>query len=263
MTKSFRLAALGAMIALAGCTTIADMAGYDSQTLNAEAAKGYSQVITEANNSGELDISSKTSKRVQAIYQKMLPYAQQANTTGIPFNWELNVIRSDTVNAWAMPGGKMVVYTGLVEDVGLTDDEIAAIMGHEMIHALHEHSKADYGQKILTGIGMDIGGAILQDQTGLSSDTVDMGSSILSEFGIDKPFSRSQESEADRDGLMLMAKSGYNPQAAVTLWQKMAAYGGTSSTPEFMSTHPSDQTRAKDLQAAMPEAMELYAQSAK
>lgn len=132
----------------------------------------------------------------------------------------MTVIREDDMNAWAMPGGKMAVYTGIVERNGLTDDEIAAVIGHEMTHALNEHSKAEYGSQMLTGLGMSIGGAVLQSQTGVSADTINLGSSILGEYGVLKPFSRVQESEADREGLMLMARAGYNPQAAITLWQK-------------------------------------------
>ena len=261
MTHFIRLILAASLLSLAACATVADMSGYDSKTANAEAAKGYAQVVDEAKSGNAVDTTSKTAKQVQAVYKKMLPFAKAENKTGVPFDWELTVIRSETINAWAMPGGKMVVYTGIVETNKLTSDEIAAIMGHEMIHALHEHSKLEHGQKVLTNLGMTVGGAVLQETTGVGSGVVDMGSSILSEYGIDKPFSRSQESEADLDGLILMAKAGYNPQAAITLWEKMSKLSG--APPEFLSTHPSGETRIKDLKAALPEANALYAQSKK
>ena len=249
-----------ALFALGGCADVANMAGYDSQTLNLKAAEGYQQVLSEARSENALDTRSQTAQRVHNVFNRMVPIANANNRTGIPFQWEMNVIRSDELNAWAMPGGKMAVYSGLVEKLNLTDDELAAVIGHEMTHALREHSKAQVGQQLLTGIGMQIGSSILAQNSNVDPQTLQTGGALLSEYGISKPFSRQHETEADIGGLMLMAAAGYNPQAAPVVWQKMEQ-AGSSGMPSFLSTHPSGADRIQVLQQNMPEAMALYQQS--
>ena len=245
---------------LVGCTTIADMSGYDTNSMNADAAKNYSQVVSSANSQGAVDNTSATAIRVKRVFNRMKPYAVRANTTGVPFDWQITVLRSPELNAWAMPGGKMAFYTGIVEKLQLTDAEIAAIMGHEMTHALAEHSKKDAGQKILTGLALQLGGAELQAKTGLSDDAL----GLISDYGLDKPFSRSQESQADVGGLRLMAQAGYNPEAAVAVWQKMEAANGRSNTiATLMSTHPNSGQRIAKIQALLPEVMPVYQAAAK
>ena len=249
-----------ALFALGGCADVANMAGYDSQTLNLKAAEGYQQVLSEARSENALDTRSQTAQRVHNVFNRMVPAANANNRTGIPFQWEMNVIRSDELNAWAMPGGKMAVYSGLVEKLNLTDDELAAVIGHEMTHALREHSKAQVGQQLLTGIGMQLGGSLLAQNSNIDPQTLQTGGALLSEYGISKPFSRQHETEADIGGLMLMAAAGYNPQAALSVWQKMEQ-AGSSGMPSFLSTHPSGADRIQVLQQHMPEAMALYQQS--
>ena len=139
-------------------------------------------------------------------------------------------------------------------------DELAAVIGHEMTHALREHSKAQVGQQLLTGIGMQIGSSILAQNSNVDPQTLQTGGALLSEYGISKPFSRQHETEADIGGLMLMAAAGYNPQAAPVVWQKMEQ-AGSSGMPSFLSTHPSGADRIQVLQQHMPEAMALYQQS--
>ena len=245
---------------LVGCTTVADIAGYDTATLNTDAAKNYSQVVSKASSQGAVDNTSATAIRVKRVFNRMKPYAVHANTTGVPFDWQITVIRSPQLNAWAMPGGKMAFYTGIVEQLKLTDSEIAAIMGHEMTHALSEHSKKDAGQKILTSLALQLGGAQLQAKTGLNDDAL----GLISDFGIDKPFSRSQESQADAGGLRLMAQAGYNPESAVVVWEKMEAANGRSNTmATLMSTHPNSGQRIAKIQALLPEVMPVYRAAAK
>ena len=251
---------IAAAISLGGCADVANMAGYDSQTLNLKAAEGYQQVLSEARSENALDTRSQTAQRVHNVFNRMVPIANANNRTGIPFQWEMNVIRSDELNAWAMPGGKMAVYSGLVEKLHLTDDELAAVIGHEMTHALREHSKAQVGQQLLTGIGMQLGGSLLAQNSNIDPQTLQTGGALLSEYGISKPFSRQHETEADIGGLMLMAQAGYNPQAALSVWQKMEQ-AGSSGMPSFLSTHPSGADRIQVLQQHMPEAMALYQQS--
>ncbi|CAM4226923.1 M48 family metallopeptidase [Psychrobacter arenosus] len=248
------------MTTLVGCSTMADVAGYNTATLNSNAAKSYSDVVSKASRQGTVEKGTATAKRVDRVFNRLKPYADRANMTGVPFNWQMTVIRSPDLNAWAMPGGKMAVYTGIVEKLNLTEAEIAAIVGHEMTHALEEHSKKDAGQKILTGLAVQFGGAALQAKTGLDAQTM----SLISDLGIDKPFSRSQESEADAGGLRLMAQAGYNPEAAISVWQKMEAANGRSNTVvTLMSTHPNSQQRIAKIRALLPEMMPIYQAAAK
>jgi M48 family peptidase len=248
---------IAAAISLGGCADVANMAGYDSRTINLKAAEGYQQILGEAQSQNALDTRSQTAQRVHNIFNRMVPAANANNRTGVPFNWEMHVIRSDELNAWAMPGGKMAVYSGLVEKLNLTDDELAAVIGHEMTHALREHSKAQMGQELITGLGMQIGGSLLAQNTDIDPEMLQTGGALLSEYGISKPFSRQHETEADIGGLMLMAQAGYNPQAAISVWQKMAQ-AGSSGMPSFLSTHPSGADRIQVLQQYLPEAMAIY-----
>lgn len=249
---------------LTGCTAAAELAGANTSTLNAQAAKGYTAMIGKARSVGALDTSSPTARRVQTVFNRMKPYANQANKTGVPFNWEMNVIRDNELNAFAMPGGKMVVNTGIVERLHLTDDELAAVIGHEMTHALLEHSKKDAGQKVLTGLAMNVGGALLMSKSGMSADAVSLTTDIVGNYGIDKPFSRSQENQADAGGVRLMAQAGYNPQAAVTVWQKMTqATGNSSKIATLASTHPNHAQRIANIQKMLPEVMPVYQAASK
>ena len=154
---------------------------------------------------------------VNTVFNKLRPYADQLNQTGTRFDWQLAVLKSDQVNAYVAPGGKVVFYTGIVNKLNLTDAEIAAIMGHEMVHALEEHSKQKIGAQALTDLALGIG---------LSAAGVGQGGAAAaqlgSQIGIGLPYSRNLESRADQGGLMLMARAGYNPNAAITLWEKMS-----------------------------------------
>lgn len=250
------------VLALVACAPVAEIMGYDTFTLNQHSAKSYAAAISEAKSQRVVDTTSNTAKRIQRIFQRLKPFAEQANKTGVPFQWEMTVLKSSELNAWAMPGGKMAFYTGMVDTLKLNDDEIAAIIGHEMTHALEEHGKKEAGQKIITGLAMQVGGSILQSQTGISADAIQLGSSLLSEFGIDKPFSRSQEYEADAGGLRLMALAGYNPEAALDVWVKMnKVHDNNNLVNSIMSTHPSNNDRIDAMRKLLPEVMPLYHQA--
>jgi len=229
----------------------------DSASINREAASSYAQEMGKIRTQGAIDTSSNTAKRIHNVFHKMVNYANQANETGQQFNWQINVIKSKELNAWAMPGGKMAFYTGLVDTLQLNDNEIAVVMGHEMAHALKEHGKAKTNFGTVSNIVGAIGGTALSIAVG--TDVTDLVS-LTKDFALDKPYSRSAETEADEVGLMLMARSGYNPQVAPGLWQKMAKVSGGSrgALDVLASTHPSDQSRQENLQRLLPEAMELY-----
>jgi htpX protein len=233
----------------------------DSASINQQAAMGYRQMISEAKAKGQLDSQSRTAQRVHKIFNKMVPYANAENHTGQPFNWQIEVIKSKELNAWAMPGGKMAFYTGLVESLNLTDDEIATVMGHEMAHALKEHGKKKANMGQFTDVLAGVAHVALSTQIGSDGSAVVVG--LTKDWALDKPYSRSAETEADEVGLLLMAKSGYNPQAAPGLWDKMqkASKGSQSMLDKLSSTHPTDKDRQENLLRLMPEAMALYQKS--
>lgn len=175
--------------------------------------------------------------------------------------WEFVVFEDSSINAFAMPGGKIGVNTGLLQLVD-SDDELAVVMGHEVAHVLLEHAN----QRISTGMLLQVGQIVAAYGTSASEMSDENRALILGALGVGAqvgvmlPFSRAHESEADREGLILSARAGYDPRAAITFWEKMAAAGG-GGTPAFLSTHPSHPRRIADLEKMMPEAMEIYRSS--
>ena len=244
------------MMTFSGCTTVADMAGADSATLNAVAVQGFNKTVQEASANKTLDTSSATYKRINAVFMRLKPYADQINQTGQKFNWQLAVLKSDQVNAYVAPGGKVVFYTGIVNKLNLTDAEIAAVMGHEMVHALEEHSKQKIGAQALTSLALNIGLSAAGNNVGqLGTAAAQLGS----EIGVGLPYSRSLESRADQNGLLLMARAGYNPQAAITLWEKMNKLDGAGGS-SFLSTHPSNSQRIEAMRKNLAAAQAVYNQ---
>lgn len=243
-----------AMLTVSGCTTFADMSGADSATLNAQSAQSFAQLTQEARAKNQLDTSSSTYQRINTVFQRLKPYADQLNQTGQRFDWKLAVLKSDTVNAYVAPGGKVVFYTGIVNKLNLTNDEIAAVMGHEMTHALEEHSKSKIGAQALTNLAIGIGTSYAGANIGEAGNAA---ISLGSQIGIGLPYSRNLESRADYGGLMLMAKAGYNPNAAITLWEKMNRLDGAGKG-SFLSTHPSNSQRIGDMRKNLPAALAVY-----
>lgn len=175
------------------------------------------------------------------------------------YEWEFNLVESKEVNAWAMPGGKVVVYTGLL-DLAETEDQLAAVVGHEIAHAIARHGNERMSQGLLTTMGGIALSQAVKDRPAQTRELLLTSYGIGSTVGIILPYSRTQESEADRLGLIFMAMAGYNPEAAVTFWQKMAAQNKGASVPEFLSTHPADETRIENIREYLPEAMQYYNQ---
>jgi predicted Zn-dependent protease len=174
------------------------------------------------------------------------------------WDWRFKIIDDPkTVNAWAMAGGKMALYTGLVKKLKPTDDELAQVLGHEIAHALAKHSAEKMSVAMASSIGVAAVGVVAeQKQLALT------GAALAAALAVEKPNSRAAESEADEIGIELAAKAGYDPRAAITLWQKMAQVGG-KGPPEFLSTHPSPQNREKKLASYVPEMMPYYEQKGK
>ncbi len=247
--KQYLGLAVLSVVALTGCTS--------TSQINSEAANSYSQVVGKVRAAGKVDTKSQTAKRIHNIFNRILPYAKKANDTGVPFNWQMTVTKSKELNAWAMPGGKMMVYTGLVDRLGLSDAEIATVIGHEMAHALKEHSKSSRSLSIATGVVAELGKVALATQ-GISTNFggIDMVD-LTRDLALDKPFSRHHEAEADEVGLMLMAQAGYNPSFAPNVWTKMTKVEGNGGISIF-STHPSNADRQAHLQRLLPEAMKIY-----
>ncbi len=194
--------------------------------------------------------------RLRSIAQRVIPYSLEWNKRAPQWRWEVNVINSKELNAFCMPGGKIVFYTGILDQLKLTDDEVAMIMGHEMAHALREHARERMGKTAATRIGANLLSGLLG--LGNVGDTVlNMGGQLLT-----LKFSREDESEADLVGMELAARAGYDPRAGVSLWQKMAA-ANKGAPPQFMSTHPSSDTRIQDIQANLGKVVPLYDRAGK
>lgn len=171
------------------------------------------------------------------------------------FSWEFNLVADAQMNAFCMPGGKIVVYEGLMKIVS-SDDELAVVMGHEVAHAVAKHSNERMSQQVLASYGGAILDAAVSNKTAAVQSVANTVYGLGTQVGVMLPFSRKHELEADYMGLVLMTMAGYNPQSAVAFWQKMAA-GKEGTVPEFMSTHPSDANRISDIQRYLPE-MEKY-----
>ena len=223
-----------------------------SAQVDKSAVQAYQQEMKKAAGKNALDRDAAQVARVKAIAQRLIPATAAFRPDAPRWAWEVNVITSGDVNAWCMPGGKMAVYTGLIDKLKITDDELAAVMGHEIAHALREHGRERASQAAAQSIALSIGGALL----GLGEGSVQLAQ-IITDVTFNLPNSREHEVEADRIGVELAARAGYDPHAAVTLWQKMGQVGG-AAPPQFLSTHPSPQNRQEDLMNYAARVMPLY-----
>lgn len=223
-----------------------------SGTVNRSAEKAYRKVISEAQQKGQLNRDAAQVARVRGIAARLIPQSRVFRPDALGWNWEVNVITSKDVNAWCMPGGKIAFYTGLIERLQATDEEIAAVMGHEMAHALREHGRERASQAVAQGIGLVVVGTAL----GMGEPAMELTQLVL-DLTFNLPNSRTDEIEADRIGVELAARGGYDPRAAITLWEKMqnAAKG---QPPQFLSTHPSHGTRIADLRLYAAKVLPLY-----
>jgi predicted Zn-dependent protease len=223
-----------------------------SEEVNAGSAKAYSQMMAQAQQKGALDRDPAQVARIKTIVGRLIPQTKVFRDDAGKWPWEVHVISLEDVNAWCMPAGKMAIYTGLINKLQATDDELAAVMGHEIAHALREHSREQMSQQAIAQAGIGIAGALF--------GVGDLGQNVagmVADVTLFKPKSRGMETEADRIGVELAARAGYNPQAAVSLWQKMEKLGG-GQPPQFLSTHPSHETRIADLQNYSAKVMPLY-----
>ncbi len=223
-----------------------------SEEVNASAAKAYQQLVTGAAQKGQVNRDAAQVARVRRIAQRLIPMTAAFRPDAPGWAWETNVISSKEVNAWVMPGGKIAVYTGLIERLQPTDDELAAVMGHEIAHALREHGRERVSQAQAQGLVIGVLGAV----AGVSRGGMDL-TALVVDLTLNKPNSREHETEADRIGVELAARAGFDPRGAISLWEKMGKLGG-GAPPEFLSTHPSPSSRIADLKVYSAKVMPLY-----
>ena len=228
-----------------------------ADTLEKSAQQQYGQMLAEARSKGALAPEGHPQLvQLRQVAHKLIPFTSPWNERARQWRWEVNLIGSRQVNAFCMPGGKIAFYSGILDQLQLSIDEIAMVMGHEMAHALREHARERVAKTQATSLGLSLGAQLL-GLGELGNVAANLGTQLLS-----LKFSRADESEADLVGLELAARAGYNPQASVSLWRKMGqATGGGGGGLEFLSTHPSGPQRIEELQSNVPKVMGLYQQA--
>lgn len=216
-----------------------------------EANQNYQSMMMQYRNQGVLDRKPAVTKRVVTIAQRITAQVESIKPASKNWTWEMHVINTTTVNAFCTGQGKMAVFEGMINTLQLTDDELAAIIGHEIAHALLEHGRERSSRDLLTNLALS--------QIGGNAQTI---AAYASKLGLALPFSRHQESEADLLGLQIAAKAGYNPNAAISLWDKMGKLqaGSNNKIAGLLSTHPIPEERMKALALAAPQFMPFYLQ---
>jgi len=257
------------LLALVSCETVQTTQGgvvgvnreqrmaVPAEALEQAAREQYAALIAKEKQKGTLNRNPAQVERVRAIANRIVPQTVVFRPDSRSWAWEVNVLTSPEVNAWCMPGGKMAVYTGLIEKLQITDDELAAVLGHEIAHALREHARERASEQAVAGTVISVGAALM----GLG-DLGQKGAEFAYMGLLGLPNSRRHETEADRVGVELAARAGYDPRAAVTLWQKMGQLGGGEPL-KFLSTHPSQSDRLSDLTVYSQRVMPLYEQARK
>ncbi len=228
--------------------------GVSAAQVDASSAQAYSKMLEEARRKKQLNLDAAMLARVQGIARRLIAQTSHFRPDAPGWRWETNVFHSDQVNAFCMAGGKIGIYSGLIEKLKITDDELAAVMGHEIAHALREHVR----EQVSLQQAARLPGVVLAVVTG-NQALADLGD-IITDVSLTLPRSRGAEKEADVIGVELAARAGYDPRAAISLWQKMNQLGG-GRPPEFLSTHPAPESRQQDLARISEVVMPLYEQS--
>ena len=269
-TSIFRRSSLAILVALLAATSpamaregvdVGDNSAFaklvPAEQVEQSASQQYLQMLNEANTKRALAPKDNAQlQRLRAIAQKIIPFALDWNPRARNWRWEVNLIGSDQINAFCMPGGKIVFYTGILDKLQLTDQEVAMVMGHEIAHALREHARERMGKSAATHGIARLAGALASSYFGIDgriTDGIASGGANL----LTLEFSRSDESEADLVGMELAARAGYDPRAGVTLWQKMGA-ANKNAPPQWLSTHPAGTRRIADIEANLPKVMPLF-----
>jgi predicted Zn-dependent protease len=216
-------------------------------------AQSYAQTLGTARQKGNLDTNAVLTQRVKRITDRLIVQAGNMSPASRNWQWSVAVINEPTLNAWCMPGGKMAIYSGIIQTLNLSDDEIAEIMGHEISHALLGHGRERMSRAMATEASLKLGSVLAGTDLTVLAPVADIALTL--------PNSRESESEADRYGIELAARAGYDPHAAVKLWEKMSQANQGSQTPQFLSTHPAPANRIEALTALVPKMMPLYEQA--
>ena len=225
-----------------------------SGTVDKMSAQAYAQSLGEAQKKNTLNADPAMVARVRGIANRLIAQVGVFRPDAAQWKWEVNVEKNDQLNAYCMPGGKIMVLSGLVEKIKATDDELGAVIGHEIAHALREHGRERMSQAYVQQFGLQ---ALASFVTGSAGGAITQAAGMGSQLFFAMPNGREQEREADKMGLELAARAGYNPDAAVTLWEKMGAQS-KNAPPEFFSTHPASANRIADLKALAPKVRPLY-----
>jgi predicted Zn-dependent protease len=225
--------------------------GVSAEEINAASDQAYKKMLQEARSKNTLNRDPAMLTRVQGIARRLIAQTPVFRSDARSWHWAVNVFQSDQINAFCMAGGKIGVYSGLINKLQLSDAEIAAVMGHEIAHALREHVR----EQVSLQYAAQLPGMLLGIMTG--NQVLAQLGDIVSDVTLGLPHSREAESEADDMGVELAARAGYDPRAAITLWQKMNRMGN-GSPPEFLSTHPSPETREQDLARTSERVLHLY-----
>jgi predicted Zn-dependent protease len=265
-TKIIAMIAAAAVLFAASCetvrTTSAGAVGVkrkqqmlvSTETIEQGAATAYDTELKTARDKGVLNTNKAQLARVTAIAKRIVAVTPTFRADAATWNWQFNVQQTKELNAYCMPGGRIMVYSGLIDQLDLSDAEIATVLGHEIAHALREHTRERVSRAYAQQLVLSGAAAV----TGVSDAAASMAN-MVAEVTFQLPFGRDQESEADDIGLELMARAGYDPHAALTLWNKMSA-AETSGTPKFLSTHPAPKERIKDIEKNLPRVLPLYTQ---
>jgi predicted Zn-dependent protease len=219
-------------------------------------AAGFNEQNQKAKEKNALITSGPTYDRLKYISNRLIMQTEIFRDDTRQWNWQLSLINAPTLNASCAPGGKITFYTGLIEQLNLSNDEIAAIMGHEIAHALREHGRERISQALAQNVALNV-----VSITGYGA--IAGAANQVAQYALVLPNSRQNESEADAIGLELAARAGYNPEAAISVWKKMIKATEGKNAPEFLSTHPSGETRIEQLTELMPAVMPLYRQAPK
>ena len=222
-----------------------------------ESKQAYAAMLQPLEKKGQIDNNPAVSSRVRSITGKLIAQAIKYRPETQSWEWSVKVIDDPkTVNAWCMAGGRMAIYTGLIDQLKATDDELAQVMGHEISHALAKHTAERMSRAMAMQMGLGVLAAT--QQSSRYGDLTLTGAQMAAVVALELPNSREAETEADRIGIELAAKAGYDPKAAISLWDKMAKVGGGSSSFDFLSTHPAPQKRMETLAGLVPQMMPYY-----
>lgn len=252
-----------ALMLLAGCSSV-PLTGRkqvllvsDQEVLSSSLTQynDYIKTATKSSNAKQSAMVTRVGQKIAAATEQYL--RQNGLESEVKnFAWEFNLVKDQQLNAFCMPGGKIVVYEGLLGIVS-SDDELAVVVGHEVAHAVAKHSNERMSQQLMAQYGAAILGQAVSNRSTAVQQLATSVYGIGAQYGVMLPFSRKHESEADYMGLVFMTMAGYNPDVAIGFWQKMSA-GGSGSVPEFMSTHPSDATRIAEIKKWLPEIKAKY-----